>query len=94
MNYLYDQATRQRDTQAQYRYTHQVFLQDPFIDAAEGVEFLGQAAAQGMLQAQYDYAMLVVNTYQGENSLWPDSLPLPDYAQAEQYLRAAALGPS
>ena len=93
MNYLYGQATQQRDTQAQYRYVHEIFLQDPFIDAAEGVEFLGQAAEQGMPQAQYDYAMLVVNTYQGGNSLWPDSLPLPDYAQAEQYLRAAALEP-
>jgi len=68
-------------------------LQDPYLDVAEAVGFLGQAATQGMPQAQYDYAMLVVNTYQGENSLWPDSLPLPDYDQAEQYLQAAALEP-
>lgn len=68
-------------------------LQDPYLDVAEAVGFLDQAAAQGMPQARYDYAMLVINTYQGENSLWPDSLPLPDYAQAEQYLRAAALEP-
>jgi len=64
-------------------------MQEPLPDMAEALGFLGRAAAQGLTQARYDYALRVQRAYEGTEP-WPQNVDLPDFDVAENYLREVA----